>query len=480
MTIPSFPTSSPEGQGISSSAILRFVETIEKKHIELHSFMLVRHGTQIAKGWWSPYQAENPHMLFSLSKSFTSSAVGLAAAEGLLTVEDTVISFFPDDLPKSVSENLKAMKVKHLLTMSTGHAEDTTGRLRDNADGNWVKRFLSLDVENTPGKPFVYNSGATYMLSAIVQKVTGMTVLEYLRPRLFEPLGIENPTWENCPMGINTGGWGLNICTEDIARFGQLYLNKGMWHGKQILAQEWVEQATSAQVPNGDNPESDWNQGYGYQFWRCRQGAYRGDGAFGQYCIVMPEQDAVLAITSGLGDMQIVLNLVWKYLLSNMKSGSLRSNPIALGKLEEKLKCLALPEPKGGKTSEIEEVVSGKLFDFKKNIMEINAAQFDFEPNHTCCFTIKSPAGDQMVQVGSDEWIKSTTSLFSRSGEDNPVLSKGTWLEPNTYMITLRYILTPFSWTVTCKFTDHTVALRAITNVSFGPTKLPRLFGKTG
>ncbi|MBE0699599.1 MAG: serine hydrolase, partial [Anaerolineaceae bacterium] len=313
MTITSFPTSSPERQGIPSSAILRFVEAIEKKHLELHSFMLLRHGILVAKGWWNPYHPDYPHMLFSLSKSFTSSAVGLAVAEGRLSVDDAVVSFFPDDLPELVSENLKAMKVKHLLTMSTGHAEDTTGRLRDTVDGNWVKSFLSLEVENVPGKPFVYNSGATYILSAIIQKVTGMTVLEYLRPRLFEPLGIENPTWETCPMGINTGGWGLNVRTEDIAQFGQLYLNKGVWNGRRILAQEWVEQASSAQVPNGDNPESDWNQGYGYQFWRCRHGAYRGDGAFGQYCIVMPEQDAVLAITSGLGDMQAVMNLVWIY-----------------------------------------------------------------------------------------------------------------------------------------------------------------------
>ena len=137
------------------------------------------------------------------------------------------------------------------------------------------------------------------MLSAIVQKATGKTVLDYLRPRLFEPLGIENPTWETSPQGISLGGYGLSIRTEDIARFGQLYLQKGKWQGKQLVPAAWVEAATARQTSNGSNPKSDWDQGYGYQFWRCRHGAYRGDGAFGQFCIVMPEQDAVVAITSG-------------------------------------------------------------------------------------------------------------------------------------------------------------------------------------
>src|SRR5262249_17904140 len=160
----------------------------------------------------------------------------------------------------------------------------------------------------------------TYMLSAIVQKTAGLTVLDYLRPRLFEPLGIEDPTWGTSPQGVSLGGYGLSIRTEDIARFGQLYLQKGEWQGRQLLPTTRVQAATSRQVSNGSSPQSDWDQGYGYQFWRCRHGAFRGDGAFGQYCLVMPEQDAVLAITSGVKDMQAVLNLVWDKLLPALGS----------------------------------------------------------------------------------------------------------------------------------------------------------------
>ena len=281
----------------------------------MNSFMLVRHGHVVAEGWWAPYGPDAPHSLYSLSKSFTSTAVGLAIAEGKLSVDDEVLKFFPEDAPAEPGSNLKAMRVSDLLRMSTGHQVEPQ-RPPDKA---WTKTFLAQPVPFKPGTHFLYNTSATYMLSAIVQKATGMTVLDYLRPRLFDPLGIEHPTWETSPQGISTGGFGLSIRTEDIARFGQLYLQKGKWNGKQLVPAAWVEAATARQTSNGSNPKSDWDQGYGYQFWRCRHGAYRGDGAFGQFCIVMPEQDAVIAITSGVKDMQAVLNLVWDKLLPAMK-----------------------------------------------------------------------------------------------------------------------------------------------------------------
>jgi CubicO group peptidase (beta-lactamase class C family) len=215
--VKSLPRSAPEAQGIPSSAIQAFVQAAEGIQ-DLHSFMLLRHGAVVAEGWWYPYRAERPHMLFSLSKSFTSTAVGLAVAEGLLSVDDPVLKFFPQDAPRKVSPNLAAMQVRHLLSMVTGHDLDTTDRMIRKR--NPFKAFLALPVEHVPGTHFVYNSGASYMLAAIVQKLTGQTLVEYLTPRLFEPLGIEGAAWETHPNGVNFGGWGLNIKTEDIARFG--------------------------------------------------------------------------------------------------------------------------------------------------------------------------------------------------------------------------------------------------------------------
>ncbi len=238
------PRSEPEDVGIPSSAVTSFVDALGRSGQEVHSFMLLRRGAVAAEAWWKPYAPDLPHMLFSLSKSFTSTAVGLAVSERLLSVDDPVLRFFPEQAPRRPSKNLEAMRVRHLLTMSTGHEKDCLDRMMRGRSRDWVRRILSLKVEREPGSLFVYNSGASYLLSAIVQKVTGQRLVEYLAPRLFEPLGIEGAAWETCPLGINTGGWGLSLTTEDIAKFGLLYLRKGLWGGRRLLTEAWVDEAT--------------------------------------------------------------------------------------------------------------------------------------------------------------------------------------------------------------------------------------------
>src|SRR5437867_10995154 len=254
------PRSIPEAQGITSAAILDFVQAADRQVNEMNSFMLVRHGHVVAEGWWTPYAAETRHMLYSLSKSFTSTAVGLAVAEGKLSIDDEVLKFFPDDAPTNASSNLKAMRVRDLLMMSTCHQDDPP----TSPDVISAKSFFTQAVVHLPGTHFKYTTAATFMQSAIVQKVSGQTVLDFLRPRLFEPLGIEHPVWDTNFQGISLGGYGLRVRTEDIAKFGQLYLQKGGWNGKQLLPTEWVAMATAKQTSNGSNPKSDWNQGYGF------------------------------------------------------------------------------------------------------------------------------------------------------------------------------------------------------------------------
>jgi len=242
----SLPRSTPERQGISSADILDFVATADRQIDTMNSFMLVRHGYVVAEGWWGPYDRDTPHILYSLSKSFTSTAVGFAVTEGRLKVDDKVVHFFPDDLPETVSDHLAALRVRDLLTMSVGHTKDSTPLIRK--EDNWARAFLALPIENQPGSTFLYNSGATYMLSAIVQKLTGQKLIDYLGPRLFEPLDIQRMTWETCPRGINTGGWGLSVQTECLAKFGQFYLQKGVWNGRQILPQAWIDEATTFKI----------------------------------------------------------------------------------------------------------------------------------------------------------------------------------------------------------------------------------------
>ncbi|MBK7710665.1 MAG: beta-lactamase family protein [Bacteroidales bacterium] len=222
----SLPRSLPETEGVSSQGIIDFLDAAARSRNEFHSFMFLRHGKVIAEGWWNPYRPELRHTLYSTSKSFTATAVGFAASEKLLSVNDKVISFFPDFLPDTVSAYLSEMKVKDLLTMSAGMDPDPTFKTVVN-DSNWVKSFLAVPVVHEPGTKFLYNTLATYMLSAIVQKATGEKVLDYLKPRLFEPLAIEGMDWEVDPHGINVGGWGLRLKTEDMAKFGQLFSSKG-------------------------------------------------------------------------------------------------------------------------------------------------------------------------------------------------------------------------------------------------------------
>jgi CubicO group peptidase (beta-lactamase class C family) len=462
--------SSPESQGISSSAILAFIEAADKNIESMNSFMLMRHGQVVAEGWWAPYSAESPHSLYSLSKSFTSTAVGLAIAEGKLSVDDEVLKFFPEDAPKEPSKNLKAMRVSDLLRMSTGHQAEP----RRTTETAWTKTFLAQPVPNKPGTHFLYNTSATYMLSAIVQKATGMTVLDYLKPRLFEPLGIEHPTWETSPQGITTGGFGLSIRTEDIARFGQLYLQKGTWNGKQLVPAAWVEAATARQTSNGSSPNSDWDQGYGYQFWRARHGAYRGDGAFGQYCLVMPEQDAVIAITSGVKDMQAVLNLVWDKLLPAMSATPVATDDESRKRLEAALAGLTL-RPQEGSSTPGKAVNKAYTFAANERKLESITLQSD-DKGDAVTLLVKIGGVEQKIECGHASWKKGRMAYGPLS--EQPAAVSGAWTADDTYKAKVCFYETPFIVTISLKMSGDELLFDSQSNVGFGATKQPQLVGK--
>jgi len=472
--------SAPEEQGVSSQAVLSFVRKADESIDAMHSFMLVRHGKVVAEGWWSPYDAETRHQLFSLSKSFTSTAVGLAAADGKLSVDDTVLKFFPDDAPESPSDNLKQMRVSDLLRMSTGHQVEP----KRPDDQVWTKTFLAQAVPFKPGTHFLYNTSATYMLSAIVQKATGQTVLDYLGPRLFQPLGIENPTWGASPQGVSLGGYGLNVRTEDIARFGQLYLQKGKWDGKQLVPESWVAAATARQTSNGSNPASDWDQGYGYQFWRCRNGAYRGDGAFGQYCIVLPDQDAVVAITSGVKNMQAVLNLVWDELLPALKPAALPSDESAASKLKEALKGLTLRPQAGAPAPGSTVKALNRTFRFPNNDRKIESVTLDRSGDGPTTLVIHANGTERRIACTPGSWTKGKLAFdtLGRSpfggAADQAVASSGAWKADDAYAARLAFVETPFLTTINLKFDGDEVRLTTESNVGFGPTRQAELVGK--
>jgi len=473
------PRSAPEAQGIPSSAIVAFLDAVKAGNVGLHSLILMRHGSVVANGWWYPCEPSDPHMFFSLSKSFTSTAIGFAVAEGVISLDDPVVKFFPEDIPEEISENLAAMKVRHLLSMSTGNAQDTLPVVFRNPEflRTWVQAFLSQPVEHEPGTHFVYNSGATYILSAILQRATGIKLIDYLQPRLFEPLGITGAKWDECPHGINTGGWGLELGTEDIAKFGQFYLDDGIWNGKRILPEGWVATASASHVSNGSDPNNDWNQGYGFQFWRCRHNAYRGDGAYGQYCVVMPDQDAVVAITSGLGDMQNVLNLIWDHLLPGMGPKALPEDVEASTELKTRLASLEVARPEGSPSSDTAAKVTGHRYSFDENEEGVKLIAFTFAQD-TCVLTLIDKHGEHAIIAGLTEWLRSPKGISL--AEPRPAAAAASWASDNELHLWLFFYQTPFTHKLKFRFEGDTVVFDRQINESFRTTECATLTGRVG
>ena len=468
------PRSTPEKQGISSTSILKFLDIVSKSKQEFHSLMILRHGHVVTEGWWAPYSPEHRMQLYSLSKSFTSTAIGFAVTEGLLSVDDPVIQFFPDDHPAEISENLAALKVKHLLMMSVGHAKDSIMILEASPDGvRWEKTFLNQPVVFKPGTQFMYNSGASYMLSSIVKKVSGKTAHEFLRPRLYEPLDIPEATWTENFEGVNMGASHLRMRTESLAKFGQLYLQKGKWNGKQVLSEKWIAEATSKQIENGKN-DSSWGYGYGYQFWLNPPGGFRADGAFGQFTMVLPEQDAVVVITSESMDTKTTMQLVWDGLVPAMTGAALPENSIEQKQLRNDLRALKYDPPKLEVHSTVAARISGKEFLLDKNQFNAKAVSFRFDGDK-CIFTLKEDGKpDIEITNGMNYWIRKGNlkpaphSLFSlrRIDFDSIVAASATWQGENTLLLTWRFIETVHGDSLTCIFDGDQLNIKFLFNVA--------------
>lgn len=338
----------PEALGVSSKGIAAYLDAVKKSGQEMHSLMLLRHGQVACSMAWSPNTTELAHMLFSLSKSFTSAAAGFAVAEGLIGYDDPILKHLGDLAPAQPSERLRKVTIHHLLTMSSG-LDPKSDQIE--AESDWAQRILSYDVIHEPGEVFHYNSHGTYLVSVIVQRATGLPIVEYLQPRLFDKLGVSAPYWAKSPDGVCTGGWGLNLSTESIAKFGQLLLQDGVWEGQRVLPDFFVKTACARLMQNDNgkpDPKSDWAQGYGYQFWQCVGGFFRGDGMAGQLMLVIPDKDAVIAVTACVVDMQKEIDLIREHLLPAIGAVADGSEPTAdTARLQKRLSALAMDFPKG-------------------------------------------------------------------------------------------------------------------------------------
>ena len=476
------PRGVPEKEGVSSTSIMDFVDAAGHSHTEFHSFMYLRHGKVIAEGWWNPYSPGLRHTLYSTSKSFTAAAVGFALAEKKLKLTDKVISFFPNEVPSPLPPHLADLTVKDVLIMSDGMDPEPTHNVV--VDSNWARAFFATPILNVPGTKFLYNSAGTYMLSAIVTKVTGQKVIDYLQPRLFGPLGIDGADWEVSPQGINTGGWGLRLKTEDMAKFGQLYLQGGRWKGKQLLPVEWVKEATTMQIlqdPDASQAKrdsSDWLQGYCYQMWRCRHNGVRADGAFGQFIIMLPDQDAVIAIQAETPNMQEEINLVWQYLLPGMQGRACKDDPDDDAKLKTQLAALALP-PRKGASSSADFPINGRTYMLQDNPKKMQSIGFALQEGGIWQITLKDDKGTYTLPFGDGKWMRTETprsgpSLLTGAQSHDlglpPFQTAGSfqWIDEKTLELVLRYIEGPHTERMVCHFDGNNIRVEDTNSFEYG------------
>ena len=467
----SLPRSTPAEQQADPDAILRFVDAVDgNPDVEMHSLMVVRHGHVVAEGWWAPYSAQRPHLLYSLSKSFTSTAAAFAEAEGLLGLDDTVISHFGEydaDITDPVS---RSILVRHVASMASGHTREMLGEAIERDRTDPVRGFLLIPPDREPGTVFAYSQPCTYTLASIIQRNAGMPLTEYLRPRLFDPLGIGPVSWATFPPGREQGFSGLYARTEDIAKLGQLYLQRGQWDGTQLIPAAWVEQATSVQVANPDGATADWQQGYGFQFWQSRHG-YRGDGAFGQFCVVLPEQDTVVVTTACTLDMQAVLDAVWAHLLPGLGTAGPGAGA-AQDRLTARLAGLALPPcPAGAPAADWSPWASEP---FPVAVPDAPAATADAQaplaqppPALTAVravpggdgwqLTLTEPGNALTFPVGTGTWAVSEP--VDGRGATIPVAASGGWRDDGTLRAEVIFLETPHRMDITCSLPDRTASV---------------------
>lgn len=446
---------SPESVGIKSSAINDFIEEINSKGLGLQSFTVVRHNKVCAQGFWKPYSADIPHVLYSMSKSVTSTAVGFAVSEGLLSLDDRVADFFPEYSSAKRPMNQK-LTIEMLLTM---RSDKMITVLDEKGGKDWIKQFFDAGFIAPADTKFNYISENTTMLSAIISKVTGMSMIDYLYPRMFEPLGIEKPFWEEDGHGNNAGGWGLYMKSEDLAKFFLPYINEGKWiDGTQLVPEQWVKTATAKHTPSVSDGFIDNMCGYGYQFWRNPvANSFRADGLFGQRCFMFPEYDALVVLNSGESEDYKIMKVFWKYFPECFEYGELPENKKEHEKLLEALSSLeteqlpAMPRNKGleekfgartikCKTNAFTSVISVSVLQMLYNKPGyINEMRLDFNDDGLA-FTWKEKEEVNTINAGMNG--EYGVSLMKLGDLTYHAYSKAAWQENGTLKLWIRPVET--------------------------------------
>ena len=488
-SLDALPRASPARQGVDPRALAEFGEATARTGLELHGLMIHCRGAVITEGWWPPYRADLPHMQHSLAKSVTATAAGIALGEGRLSLDDTVVSFFPDlTSAGTTGATLAAMTVRDLLTMRSGHRVGISGAAWRGLPTDWAAAFLAIPVPDRPGGRFVYSSASSYMLSAILQRVTGERLRDYLQPRLFAPLGITGVDWDVSPTGVNPGGNGLSWPLEASLRLGILHAQGGVWAGRRILPQGWVRSATAPAVfpAHAEEPgsvrrltEPSPDRGYGYHWWTWDDGAFLASGLFGQYAIVLPAQQSVIVIAAAIPARDDrLLDLIWRDLRPAL-SGT--SSPGHAGPAH--LRTPALDPLIARPASPLAARLSGRRFTIDPNPFGVRTVTLVFEDG-SGTFLLQDATGTHAVAFGLLAAVEGTTTMPGASLHHGyepgrlRVLAHGGWIDDDRFRMLWRFHETAFRDEVTCRFEHDRITVERRVNVNIGALEWEPLTGR--
>ena len=440
------PRSTPAAQDVDASGLHAFVDAVEAGGLGLHSLMVARHGAVVAEGWWRPYAPDRVHLAYSLSKTLTATAIGFLVNEGRLSLDDLVLDHFPEYDRSTVPDGWYDVRIRHCLSMTVGHEGDAWGAVFDPAIGapdvrdDWVPRVLATIPTREPGTYFAYNQVATYLLSVIVGRVAGVGVAEVLRPRLLAPLELPDIPWHRDPLGRELGFTGAHLTTEAIASVAQLYLDRGRWQGRQLLPEAWVDEATAGFGPLSEDPtaDEDWRRGYGFSFWLQRYG-YRGDGAYGQFLVVLPELDAVVAITAEQARMQSTLDALWEHVVPALGR---RGSDAADRAHADRMAGLEIPALAGT-------ALGPEYAEFTRSAVS------DLALDYTAV-SVGRDGGDHVIGLRrGDDWLRVPVvsgawleSELVGAGARLPVVASGGWVDEDTFRAEVIAIETPHRFRV--------------------------------
>lgn len=488
-----FERVSPEAVGIHSEVIEEMLDKLEEsKDCEPHGIMIMRDGKICAEGWWQPYGAKVPHTLFSVTKTYTATAIGIAYTEGLLSLDDLIVDKYPEYASINNGEYLNRLRIRDALMMASGKPEIRC----DTAD--WEKHYFEMPFKYEPGTVFSYNCEDTHILMGIIKKVSGQGLNDYLKPRLFEKIGIDsdNLKWVYLPDGSEIGCGGLFATTEDNLRLMKLYLQGGVWNNERILASDFVRLATTKRIDNSTYvkqnkyKEADIKHltaGYGFQIWMAAwDGAYYASGALGQFAAAIPDLDMVISfnqtsLSNNNGISVSGINIILDTLLPSVKAKTLPPNPEASEKLYKRMNTLSLGNPKCSRCPSVAKKISGKKYRVVNGVFTLRSSiwnqianaskfypvigaewlKFDFNAPDVCIFSFFEHGKEISLQVGLDGIRRLNSYAMENTNIDKVVLD-GSWINDNTFILNARWIETCYSITVAFCFIESMVEISAV------------------